>query len=65
VKRGELYLVKKPAGGDPKKQRVFVVVSRQGLLDTAYSCGAARASRTIAGVARVHAYLVAEYVERW
>lgn len=37
MKRGELYLVKKPAGGDPKKQRVFVVVSRQGLLDTAYS----------------------------
>ena len=37
MKRGELYLVKKPGGGDPKKQRVFVVVSRQGLLDTPYS----------------------------
>ena len=26
MKRGDLYLVKKPSGGDPKRQRVFVVV---------------------------------------
>jgi mRNA interferase MazF len=37
VKRGDLHLVKKPGGGDPKRQRVFVVVSHQGLLDTSYS----------------------------
>jgi mRNA interferase MazF len=37
VRRGDLYLVKKPGGGDPKRQRVFVVVSHQGLLDTSYS----------------------------
>lgn len=37
MKRGDLYLVKKPGGGDPKRQRVFVVVSRQPLLDTKYS----------------------------
>jgi mRNA interferase MazF len=37
VKRGDLYLVKKPGSGDPKRQRVFVVVSHQSLLDTSYS----------------------------
>jgi mRNA interferase MazF len=36
VKRGELYLVIDPAG-DPKRQRVFVVVSHQGLIDSRYS----------------------------
>jgi mRNA interferase MazF len=36
MKRGELYLVTDPAG-DPKKQRVFVVVSHQGLIDSRYS----------------------------
>ncbi len=36
MKRGELYLVRDPAG-DPKRQRVFVVVSHQGLIDSRYS----------------------------
>jgi hypothetical protein len=30
MKRGEFYLVKKPGAGDPKKQRVFIVVSPPG-----------------------------------
>ena len=37
MKRGDLYLVRKPGGGDPKRLRVFVVVSRQTLVDTRYS----------------------------
>ena len=37
MRRGELYLVKKPGSQDPKRQRVFVVVSRQALLDTRFS----------------------------
>jgi mRNA interferase MazF len=36
MKRGELYLVADPAG-DPKRHRVFVVVSHQGLIDSRYS----------------------------
>lgn len=36
MKRGELYLVSDPAG-DPKRQRVFVVVSRQDLIDSRFS----------------------------
>jgi mRNA interferase MazF len=34
VKRGELYRVHKPTKDDPKRSRVFVVVSRQGLIDS-------------------------------
>ena len=37
MKRGELYLVKKPGSRDPRKQRVFVVVSRQTLIDSRFS----------------------------
>jgi mRNA interferase MazF len=37
VTRGELYLVRKPGSLDPRKQRVFVVVSRQALLDSRFS----------------------------
>ena len=45
MKRGELYLVRKPGygssdrrgSGDPRKQRVFVIVSRQALIDSAFS----------------------------
>jgi mRNA interferase MazF len=37
MKRGELYLVRKPGGRDPRKQRVFVVVSRQALIDSRFS----------------------------
>jgi mRNA interferase MazF len=36
MKRGELYRVHKP-GGDPKQFRVFVVVSRQVLIDSKFS----------------------------
>jgi mRNA interferase MazF len=36
VRRGELYRVYKP-GGDPKQYRVFVVVSRQVLIDSRFS----------------------------
>ena len=37
MKRGELYLVRKPGSEDPRKQRVFVVVSRQVLVDSRFS----------------------------
>lgn len=37
MKRGDLYRVYKGASGDPKKYRVFVVVSRQVLLDSRFS----------------------------
>jgi mRNA interferase MazF len=37
VKRGELYLVRKPGSRDPRKQRVFVIVSRQALVDSRFS----------------------------
>jgi mRNA interferase MazF len=36
VKRGELYRVRRP-GGDPKQYRVFVIVSRQVLIDSRFS----------------------------
>jgi mRNA interferase MazF len=37
VNRAELYLVRKPGAGDPRKQRVFVIVSRQALVDSRFS----------------------------
>lgn len=37
MRRGELYLVRKPGSQDPRRQRVFVVVSRQALIDTKFS----------------------------
>ena len=37
MKRGELYRVSNPTAKDPKKSRVFVVVSRQILLDSRFS----------------------------
>jgi mRNA interferase MazF len=36
MKRGELYRVRRPPG-DPKPARVFVVVSRQALIDSTFS----------------------------
>lgn len=36
MRRGELYRVHKP-GGDPKEYRVFVVASRQVLIDSRFS----------------------------
>jgi mRNA interferase MazF len=37
MNRGELYLVSQPGTTDPRKRRVFVVVSRQVLLDSRFS----------------------------
>jgi mRNA interferase MazF len=37
VRRGELYRVRHPSARDPKRSRVFVVVSRQLLLDSRFS----------------------------
>jgi mRNA interferase MazF len=37
MKRGDLYRVRRPGSGDPRRARVFVVVSRQVLLDSRYS----------------------------
>jgi mRNA interferase MazF len=37
MKRGEMYRVAHPLSQDPKKQRVFVIVSRQVLLDSRFS----------------------------
>jgi mRNA interferase MazF len=37
VRRGDLYRVHKPSARDPKRFRVFVVISRQVLIDSRYS----------------------------
>jgi mRNA interferase MazF len=37
VRRGELYRVRKPSERDPKRSRVFVVVSRQILIESRFS----------------------------
>ena len=37
MRRGELYRVPHPTARDPKRQRVFVVVSRQVLIDSRFS----------------------------
>jgi len=37
VKRGELYRVTHPSARDPRKHRVFVVVSRQVLIESRFS----------------------------
>ena len=37
MKRGELYRVRHPARRDPRRFRIFVVVSRQVLIDSRYS----------------------------
>jgi mRNA interferase MazF len=37
MRRGELYLVAHPNSRDPKRQRAFVVVSRQALINTRFS----------------------------
>lgn len=37
MKRGEVFLVPSPGSRDPKRARPFVVISRQGLLDSRYS----------------------------
>ena len=37
MKRGDLLRVRRPRGGNPKRSRVFVVVSRQALIDSRFS----------------------------
>jgi mRNA interferase MazF len=37
VRRGELYRVYKASKSDPKRSRVFVIVSRQVLIDSAFT----------------------------
>lgn len=37
MKRGDIYLVRKSPGDDPKRRRAFVVVSRQVLIDSRYA----------------------------
>ncbi len=37
MRRGELYRVMHPSADDPKRQRVFVIVSRQVLIDSQFS----------------------------
>ncbi len=37
MKRGDLFRVRRPGGGDPRRSRVFVVVSRQTLVDSRFS----------------------------
>ena len=37
MKRADLYRVRRPGGADPRKSRVFVVVSRQALIDSRFS----------------------------
>lgn len=37
MKRGELYRVPHPAKSDPKRSRVFIVVSRQEVIDSRFS----------------------------
>jgi mRNA interferase MazF len=37
VNRGEFYLVPKPRSRDPRKQRVFIIVSRTVLIESAFS----------------------------
>ena len=36
MRRGDVFLVRKPSQPDPKRQRAFVVVSRQALIDSNY-----------------------------
>lgn len=37
MRRGELYRVRRPGRDDPKRSRVFAVVSRDPLIDSAFS----------------------------
>jgi mRNA interferase MazF len=37
MKRGELYRVLNPSARDPRKSRVFIIVSRQVLIDSRFS----------------------------
>ena len=37
MRRGEFYRVRRPSSPDPKKFRVFIIVSRQILIDSRFS----------------------------
>ena len=37
MKRGELYRVRHPSSRDPKRSRVFVIVSRQAVIESKFS----------------------------
>jgi mRNA interferase MazF len=37
LKRGDLFRVRRPRGGDPKRSRVFLIVSRPALIESAFS----------------------------
>ena len=37
MRRGDLFRVHRPAAADPKRSRVFAVVSRQALIDSHFS----------------------------
>ena len=37
MRRGDLFRVRRPGAGDPKRFRAFVVVSRQALVDSRFS----------------------------
>ena len=37
MRRGDLYRVSRPSARDPKKYRIFVVASRQVLIDSKFS----------------------------
>jgi mRNA interferase MazF len=37
VTRGELYRVRRPGGGDPRRSRVFVVVGREAVIASRFS----------------------------
>jgi mRNA interferase MazF len=37
LRRGDLFRVRRPGGGDPRRSRVFAVVSRQTLIDSRFS----------------------------
>lgn len=37
MKRGDLYRAARPGGGDPKRFRVFLIVSRQAVIDSTFS----------------------------
>ena len=37
MRRGDLFRVRRPGASDPKRSRVFAVVSRQALIDSRFS----------------------------
>ena len=54
MRRGDLFLVERGARNDTKRQRVFLVVSRQPLIDSSYS--------TVICLMSIHKSALAHYV---